>query len=599
MWDVDGNEYLDFSMAVGPLSLGYCYPAVDEAIRTQLRDGITFSLMHPLEVEVAELVREVVPGAESVRYSKTGADVTSAAVRLARAFTGRDKVLCCGYHGWHDWFIATTDRSAGIPAAARELSFTIPYNDLEAALAAIDDETACVILEPVTFEAPEAGLPRGPARARATERGALLVFDEMWTGFRLALGGAQEHFGVQADLACFSKAVANGMPLSVLTGRRDVMALLEKDVFFFTTFGGEALSLAAARATIEEIRAKDVPAPPRPPRAAAEGRLQRRRLASSRWRRPPPASVSTAGRWSPSLPRPAIPLVLKSLVQQELLRRRILWQGFHNLSFSHTDADVDEALEAYRDVLAILQGRDRAGGRGAPAAGRARRAGLPADVELQHPAGAGGGQGMSSFSLEGRVAVVTGALGLLGRHHCQALARAGATVVVTDLDPVGCVEGADRLAASHGRPAIGHAADIAVRLERAWSPRRRPRPPRARRRARQQRGGQREGRGPGRGAPLALRALSPRGVGAVAARQRHRHLPLLPGVRSRDGARRPGVSIVNIASTYGVVAPDQSLYRGPTAPRPSSSPPPTRRPRARCSPSPATSRPTGAAAACA
>jgi glutamate-1-semialdehyde aminotransferase len=141
VWDVDGNEYLDFSMAVGPLSLGYCYPAVDEAIRTQLRDGITFSLMHPLEVEVAELVREVVPGAECVRYSKTGADVTSAAVRLARAATGREKVLCCGYHGWHDWFIATTDRAAGIPAAARELSFTIPYNDLEAARAAIDDET--------------------------------------------------------------------------------------------------------------------------------------------------------------------------------------------------------------------------------------------------------------------------------------------------------------------------------------------------------------------------------------------------------------------------------------------------------------------------
>ena len=259
VWDVDGNEYLDFSMAVGPLSLGYCYPAVDEAIRTQLRDGITFSLMHPLEVEVAELVREVVPGAESVRYSKTGADVTSAAVRLARAFTGRDKVLCCGYHGWHDWFIATTDRSAGIPAAARDLSFTIPYNDLEAALAAIDDETACVILEPVTFEAPKPGYLEG-LRDACGRAGALLVFDEMWTGFRLALGGAQEHFGVKADLACFSKAVANGMPLSILTGRRDVMALLEKDVFFFTTFGGEALSLAAARATIEEIRAKDVPA---------------------------------------------------------------------------------------------------------------------------------------------------------------------------------------------------------------------------------------------------------------------------------------------------------------------------------------------------
>ena len=121
---------------------------MDEAIRAQLEDGITFSLMHPLEVEVAELLREVVPGAESVRFSKTGADVTSAAVRLARAFTGREKVLCCGYHGWHDWYIAVTDRAAGIPAATAELTRTFPYNDLASVVAALDDDTACVILEP-------------------------------------------------------------------------------------------------------------------------------------------------------------------------------------------------------------------------------------------------------------------------------------------------------------------------------------------------------------------------------------------------------------------------------------------------------------------
>jgi glutamate-1-semialdehyde aminotransferase len=354
VWDVDGNEFLDFSMAVGPLALGYCYPAVDDAIRAQLADGITFSLMHPLEVEVAELVREVVPGAESVRYSKTGAEVTSAAVRLARAATGREKVLCCGYHGWHDWFIATTDRTAGIPAATRELSFTLPYNDLEAARAAIDDETACVILEPVTFEAPRPGYLES-LREACDRAGALLVFDEMWTGFRLALGGAQERFGVRADLACFSKAVANGMPLGVLTGRRDVMALLEKDVFFFTTFGGEALSLAAAKATIEEIRARDVP--------AHLGRLGRRlkdgynALARELSLETTTACVGfdcrTMATFSPSA---GDPLVLKSLVQQELLRRRVLWQGFHNLSYSHTDADVDEALEAYRDVLVVLKG---------------------------------------------------------------------------------------------------------------------------------------------------------------------------------------------------------------------------------------------------
>jgi glutamate-1-semialdehyde 2,1-aminomutase len=305
VWDVDGNEYLDFSMAVGPLSLGHCYPAVDEAIAAQLRDGITFSLMHPLEVEVAELLREVVPGAESVRYGKTGAEVTSAAVRLARAFTGRDRVLCCGYHGWHDWFIATTDRARGVPAAARELSFTIPYNDLGAAREAIDEQTACVVLEPVAFEAPAPGYLEG-LREECDRAGALLVFDEMWTGFRLALGGAQERFAVRADLACFSKAVANGMPLSVLTGRRDVMGLLDRDVFFFTTFGGRR-SLSPPRRP-RSRRSGTGTCRPTSPASAGASRTATTPSPPS-WASPGGrrASASTAARWSPSTPRREIP----------------------------------------------------------------------------------------------------------------------------------------------------------------------------------------------------------------------------------------------------------------------------------------------------
>jgi glutamate-1-semialdehyde aminotransferase len=180
VWDVDGNEYVDLVMAVGPLSLGYAYPAVDEAIRAQLADGVTFSLMHPLEVEVAERVRDLVPGAESVRFSKTGADVTSAAVRLARAFTGRDRVLCCGYHGWHDWHVPVTGRGLGVPAAVRELTSTFAYNDLDSVLDALDDEVACVILEPLVFEAPRDDFLR-KLRMACDEHGTLLVFDEMWT----------------------------------------------------------------------------------------------------------------------------------------------------------------------------------------------------------------------------------------------------------------------------------------------------------------------------------------------------------------------------------------------------------------------------------
>jgi len=351
VWDVDGNEYIDLNMAIGPLSLGYAYPAVDDAIRQQLASGITFSQMHPLEVEVAELVRDVVPGADMVRYSKTGCDVTTAAVRLARAFTGKNHVACCGYHGWHDWYIAVTDRAAGIPDAVRDLTFTFAYNDLDSAEQAVDDDTACVILEPTVFEAPKPGFLEG-LRRLCTRKGALLVFDEMWTGFRLALGGAQAAFGVTADLACFSKAVANGMPLSLLTGRRDVMQLLEKDVFFFTTFGGEALSLAAAKATIEELRNKDVPA-----HLARQGKRLREGY-NAIARELGLGYTSAIGSDCRSLvtfdAKAGNPLEMKSLVQQEMIRHGVLWGGFHNMSFSHGDAEVEHVLAAYKRVLPVL-----------------------------------------------------------------------------------------------------------------------------------------------------------------------------------------------------------------------------------------------------
>ena len=223
IWDADGNEYLDYNMGIGPVSLGYSFPVVDEAITNQLKNGITFSLMHPLEVEVAELIHEVIPNAEAVRFSKTGADVTSAAIRLARAYTGRQKVLCCGYHGWHDWYISVTDRNAGIPGVVRNLSYTFNYNDLPSLLSSVDDEVAAIILEPVVFEEPRNNF-LNDVREICNQYGIVLIFDEMWTGFRMSLGGAQEYFNIKADLACFSKAVANGMPVSILTGKKEIMS---------------------------------------------------------------------------------------------------------------------------------------------------------------------------------------------------------------------------------------------------------------------------------------------------------------------------------------------------------------------------------------
>jgi len=353
VWDVDGNEFLDYNMAIGPLSLGYCYPRVDDAIIAQLKDGITFSMMHELEVELAELVHQVIPNAEAIRISKTGADVTSAAIRVARAYTGRKKVLCCGYHGWHDWYISVTSRSSGIPEEIKELSATFEYNDLASVKNALDADTACVILEPFVFEAPRDNFLQ-ELKALCEANGTLLVFDEMWTGFRIAIGGAQEYFGVTPDLACYSKAFANGMPISLLTGKKEIMDLFKQEVFFFTTFGGEALSLAAAVATIREMIEQNVPAylGEKGKRLkdgynvlAEELGLSGITRCSGYDCRSMVSFDATAGN----------PLDVKSFVQQELIKKGILWSGFHNMSFSHTDADVDYTLAAYKEVLGLLK----------------------------------------------------------------------------------------------------------------------------------------------------------------------------------------------------------------------------------------------------
>lgn len=352
VWDVDGNEYIDYNMGIGPISLGYCYDKVDEAILVQLKDGITFSQMHELEVEVCEMLHKIIPNAESIRISKSGADVTSAAIRIARAFTGRKKVLCCGYHGWHDWYISVTSRNKGIPQEVKELTYTFGYNDLESVRNSLDEDVAAVILEPFVFEAPKNNFLH-ELQKLCKQNGTLLIFDEMWTGFRIAVGGAQEYFNIKPDLATYSKAVANGMPISFLTGRKDVMQLFEEEVFFFTTFGGEALSLAAAKATIRELIDKNVPA-----YLAEKGKMLREgynKIADElrmNYTNCTGYDCRTIVNFNASA---GDPLLMKSLVQQEMIKRGILWAGFHNMCYSHTDEDIAYTLKAYGEVLPILK----------------------------------------------------------------------------------------------------------------------------------------------------------------------------------------------------------------------------------------------------
>ena len=258
VWDVDGNEYIDYIQGLLPNILGYAHEEVNAAVAEQLAQGHSFSLPHPLEVELAERLTRLIPCAQKVRFGKNGSDATSGAVRAARALTGRERIACCGYHGWQDWYIGSTTRNAGVPEAVRALTHPFVYNDLGSLQKLLEEhrgEFAAVIMEPVNFWPPAAGFLEG-VKKLAHEHGALLIFDEICSGFHFGLGGAQKRFGVTPDMACFGKAMGNGFPISCVVGRADVMKVFE-DIFFSFTFGGEVASMAAAMKVLDVLETTD------------------------------------------------------------------------------------------------------------------------------------------------------------------------------------------------------------------------------------------------------------------------------------------------------------------------------------------------------
>ena len=262
--DVDGRWYIDYRSALGPIILGYGHPAVQAAVRTQLEKGVLFSMAAPVEVALAERLVSMAPGVEQVRFLKTGHEANAAAVRLARAFTGRDHLVTCGYHGHSDWFAAGEGASCrddnGVPRALDALVTRIPYGDvaaLEAVFAQRGPDIAALMMVPYDWGPVVAHDFVHRARALTQAYGALLLFDQVLTGFRLAPGGAQEYFGVVPDLTSYAKALANGYPLSAFGGRREVMAKLDT-VMITVTHGGEALSMAAAHATLGVLREEPV-----------------------------------------------------------------------------------------------------------------------------------------------------------------------------------------------------------------------------------------------------------------------------------------------------------------------------------------------------
>ena len=353
IWDIDGNEYVDLINSLAAVTLGYSDPEINEAVIAQVPRGTGISLSHPIELEVAEKICALVPSAEMVRFGKNGSDATSAAVRVARAYTGRDNVVVCGYHGWHDWYIGTTPRGLGVPKHVSDLADSVPYNDLDAVEELLKaTPTAAMILEPMNTTWPDPGYLEG-LRSLCDKYGSLLIFDETITGFRFAKGGAQEYFGVLPDLSTFGKGLANGYPLSAVTGQKKYMMMLER-VFFSGTFGGELLSLTAANVVLDRVMNTDVIS-----KITSIGKSINERVVPLIESNGLSEFLMLQGHpswefllWDEKLGDQVDSL--KALFMQEMSKSGVLMLATHNVSAALDDSALDTITHAYKETLPLV-----------------------------------------------------------------------------------------------------------------------------------------------------------------------------------------------------------------------------------------------------
>jgi len=356
VWDVDDNEYIDMVMGCGPVTIGHNHPAINDAIKNQMENGILFSMLNPLEVEVAEKLVDCIPCAEMVKFSKNGSDVCAASIKLARHVTGKNMIFCWGYHGFADWYISTTDRNAGIPQAVKDLSKLFEYNDIDGLnemFKTYKEKVAAIIMEPVIAEKPKNDF-LNEVKKLAHKNGALLIFDEMISGFRFAIGGIQEYLNVVPDLATFGKGITNGMPLGVLAGKAKYMKEFDK-VFLSSTYAPEALTLAAASANIDFYKKHNVIEKLWEKGAYIEDQFSliiekyniRKNVSLAGY--PVRLMVNTHGDDGIQDPK------LATLYQQEMFRNGILcFSGVLMLSYSHSQEDLDILVQAFDETCQVI-----------------------------------------------------------------------------------------------------------------------------------------------------------------------------------------------------------------------------------------------------
>lgn len=354
IWDVDGNEYVDFVNGLGPITLGYRYPAVDNAVREQLERGVVAGLLWPAEVEAAQALSEVIPCAEQVRFFKGGGEATAAAARIARAATGRMVILNAGYRGWSDTWSAGRDPAVPPELTNYVLNFTAGNLDQLAQLLDEHRGQVAAVFTDVPYDGSVGLAYLAGAQELAQAHGALLAFDEIVNGFRLARGGAQEHFGVVPDLACFAKGIANGLPLAAVVGRQEVMAAAASSLISLT-YGGEALSLAACAAVVREYGCKPVIR-----HLWEQGqRLMDGLNAAAEAHQVPFRCVGfpSMSAMEFRLPRERVGAAWERFLA-ECAGRGVLFRrgGLNMITYSHGPADVDQAVQVAAAAFDVLRG---------------------------------------------------------------------------------------------------------------------------------------------------------------------------------------------------------------------------------------------------
>ncbi|MCG8514662.1 MAG: aminotransferase class III-fold pyridoxal phosphate-dependent enzyme [Halanaerobiales bacterium] len=358
--DLDGNEYIDYLCAYGPIILGYREEEVDEAVIRQIREqGFCFSLTQSIQNRLAEELVEIIPCAEMVVFLKTGSAAATLGVRLARGYTGRTKLIRCGYHGWHDWCVEV---KGGIPKKLYEDVYEFEYNDLAGLAELLEehgDDTAAIIITPIghplgnKIETPAPGFLEG-VKELAAQYGSVLIFDEIRTGFRVALGGAQEYYQVIPDLALYGKAMANGYPVAAVTGKAEIMKEAERNVFVSSTYFPNSIPFAAALKTIEIIRKQNVLAD-----IWEKGEKFMQDLIDLTVKYDVGAEVSGIA------PMPYITFKRDQKKEYkekrtdfytQLIRRRVFMQPYHHgyICYRHTEADLAYTINAIKESLAYL-----------------------------------------------------------------------------------------------------------------------------------------------------------------------------------------------------------------------------------------------------